>query len=1255
MAYLDPIIDNQKHDLREAYRKQIRESEEARIATGYFYLSGFNLYKDDLEELADPDELGNAPIRILMGRETDRQTAEELEEGYNLRDRIKEELHQDIEQLNNAQMERLERLKDFIAQGLVNVRVSAPEGGMFHAKGAAFREPIADVEAERQEETDEDRREGAVIVGSSNFSKTGHTENIELNLSSKDPQRVNAFEDWFDNQWANSQEFSKELIEIIESNEQYQEWKEQQEATEDEGSDEETELDLGTFIEPFEFYKLLAYDALDGNVSERHDSPLYHFQHRGYESAKAKLARYNGCIISDSVGLGKSFIGAELLRDYRQLNQNCLLVVPAHLTQQWEDLLEDATDENGNPYFNLEVDGEHLKVMSITKFQNLEADQVEELRDQFDTVLIDEAHRFRNQGHWKPDQTEVKGTRRYANMQLLMSDGDKSLIMLTATPLNNSAEDLKNLINLFTGENELYNKANLDFDAFNEYISLAAERKKMIKDEEASQQDIENVVSQLKEQASTISDILDEVMVLRTRKHVKDQIKEEDDLDMNFNPPKVHKKRYNLPAAYEPAYEVLPDVMNALHLPHITVRNPQGGGTLKALYKLNLLKRLESSPKAFIESLRTLYDSETLLLETLEQLPEDENLRELQDIEEEENKTLDDFTQNEEAAEELNQALEDLGFDETIVRQGEDIKDDLAKASVGDVKTFIAEDLAILAKFVSMFISGIAPENQEVNAAKHEVDNWLRENGLDTIPDIEPSEYDQAIYPNKDLGGVVEQLDGFYTTVLNIEEFNDTKADMLADVLSNVEGKAVIFTQYKATADYIYDILVNHPDSPVTKANSAKVKGGDKNKQKIVKRFSPGSSDVQSSVEEGTTEIDYVVATDTLSEGVNLQDVNTAINYDLPWNPMRIVQRVGRIDRIGTTADKQVYNFFPDEDIEAAIKLLERLQAKIDDIALIVGKENNILDPDENEVLDRAGVEREKNIGELQREEIEETIKEARETEDVNELDDTSRNILLQNTGKDSEKEAFERVRLKKDLREEHDLSADNFEFAEEFFSTSPEDRERVYTQFPEEALPEARVLGLMHLWYENTDAPLHRTDRDIYYTHTGSRDLEALNSVRQIDLRGDVSASPLRSLDDQRKEDMEAIREKVKEQTESSKKKQREAAYKQGEKKSKIQEMLIGYLRDKILPETSEEERVENLLERVKQPNLKRTDQDRELRERLLPEDDSSLTDWTEKELLDELDEFFEEYVEESAEFQTKLAKKSEVHGEIQAWAFIR
>jgi SNF2 family DNA or RNA helicase len=1231
---LQPIIDNQETELEDAYRKALRRSSEARIATGYFYVSGFNLYRDNLENLADPDDLGQSPIRLLMGCETDRVTAEEIKEGLNLRDALRDAVSDDIASLNNAQMDRLDRLKHFIRDDLVDVRVRTKEAGSFHAKGASFRLP--------PDETGQ--QPAATIVGSSNFSKTGHTDNVELNLASRDENKVQAFEEWFDSQWANSQEFSEDLIEIIESDENYQVWKQDQES-----KDESSDNDLGTYIEPFEFYKLLAYDALDGNITDRYDSPLYHFQHRGYESAKKKLADYNGCIISDSVGLGKSFIGAELLRDYREKhNQNCLLVVPAHLTSQWMQLLQDATDDNGNPFFGLEVDGEHLRVMSITKFQNLDYDDVQSLDDAFDVVLIDEAHRFRNHGKWKANKEETQGTQRYANMSELKGN---TMIMLTATPLNNSAEDLKNLINLFTGENELRNLAGLDFDAFDEYIKLATKRKKLLKADEADEADIQNSVDELSSKSEEIGDILDEVMVLRTRKHVKEQLRDEEELEMNFSPPTVHKQRYDLPEAYRPAYEALPEIMDALHLSHITIKNPQGGSTLKALYKLNLLKRLESSPKSFIESLRTLYNSQTLLLNTLQSLPEDEDIRHLQDTDD--NKTLTDFTQNKQTAEELKQALEELGFDESIVHEGENIDDELAEATVADVKHFIQEDLVLLAYFASLFITGIAPENQPVNQAKQQTDNWLKENGFDHIPDVEPTEYDQRIYPDKDLQNAVEDLQTFYETIFDIETFHDTKIDLLRDTLNDTDGKAVIFTQYRATADYIYQSLLNDPDAPLTDTNSAVIKGGDEHKQDIVKRFAPEATGYQTTLQEtNEEELRYVVATDTLSEGVNLQDVDTAVNYDLPWNPMRIVQRVGRIDRIGTEADKHVYNFFPDEDLEAAIKLLKRLRAKINDIALIVGKENNILDPNEDKVLERANIERQKTIGEIELEEIKHSIHQSRETDDINDLDDTTRNAILQQTSRRGEKEAFERIRLKQDLQDKHNLAEDDFDYAQEYFQQAPQNRPTLHTVFPNNALPEARVLGLMHLWHEDRESTLNRKERDLLYTHKNG-EIRSLNTIRQINIDKDMNPSQDVSYDEVRS-DIQTINEEVESRTESEKATQLEGAYKQGSKKSVDQNMLIDYFNAKLIPQDDHAEQAENLLKRLKQPNLKSTEEESILRQQIRGHD-KTLPERETKELLNTVEAFLDEHIEDNTDYQTDLVKQSEVKGAIQGCAIIQ
>ena len=1262
MLALDPLVDNTDGTLEDVYKQIIPECEEIRIATGYFYLSGFDLIKDELQNLRDPGETTHAPLRILMGRQTDRPTADEITEGQSLHGQFRQELEEDIEGMNNAQIERLDRLRDFIANDRVDVRVRNPEQGYFHAKGASFRGAVDDPGI-REGETDQ--RPCATIVGSSNFSQSGQRNNIELNLTSQERGDAEAFEDWYDNQWANADDFSEEIVRIIEDNERYQEWKRRERPPDD----------LGTYIEPFELYKLLAYDELSGNVGTR-DSPLYYFQTLGYESAKEKLSRYDGCIVSDSVGLGKSFIGGELLYDHRQQGDRCLLVVPANLTEQWRDLLQDDTDEDGDPYFGLEVDGTHLRVMSISKFQNLSYDEVQELRDAFDVVLVDEAHRFRNSGRWRPnpeDDDDYKGTRRHANLRLLR---ERTMIMLTATPINNSAEDLQNLLGLFTSTEELRNKASLDFEAFGAYIEKSARRKRIAAGkEDASPAEEEQLTQELQTLAKEISNILNEVMVLRTRKHVKETIKEDEDFEMSFRPPTLHTEQYDLPDAYQPIYRMLPDVMDALHLPHITIKNPEAGSTLKALYKLNLLKRLESSTYAFVQSIQTLHESERALLGFLDEFPDDRDidiLRALQD--DDAPTTLDDLVEGEDAVEDLEQTLEEFGFDTGVVRAGEGDTDDeveLADATVGEVKTYIREDLTLLAHFLSRFVGRVAEDAGGVADAEVELERWLADRGANRVPNVPEDELNPVLYPGADLSNADEATHDFYEAVFSLREFRDPKIDRLAEVLTAQDEKALVFTQYRATADYVHRTLVEDPTSPLTRANSAVVKGGDENKQGVIRRFAPEASGYQQTLAEGDeTELQYVVATDTLSEGVNLQDVHVAVNYDLPWNPMRIVQRVGRIDRIGSTADKHVHNFFPDGDIEAAIKLLERLQAKIDDIALIVGKENNILDPEENAVLSRAGVETEKTIGELEVEEIERSLRESRAVEDYNDLDDTSKNPLLRNAGSD-ESAAFERYLLKQELNDAYGLDADDFQFAEDYFDDSPDERDRLYTNAVDhERGPRPGVFGLAHLWFEDEDsgeaeaAPLGRVRRAFYYKPFAGEVTE--RPVRHLGIGpntdGEVIADDAASVVSNR----ETIEDHLTSRLETVREGQVEGAFKQGEQFSAEQETILDFLTFYVVPNDGDqpapvaehetlEEWAEQLHDQLNAVKLKNTDEDRILREtfRHHPKYES-FPEWPPEEFLGELDAFLGENIETSPEFQDTLVGESAVRARLICWGVV-
>jgi superfamily II DNA or RNA helicase/HKD family nuclease len=1263
MLSLDPLVDNTDATLEEVYKEVIPECEEIRIATGYFYLSGFDLIKDDLANLRDPEQLNRAPFRILMGRQTDRRTSDEIEEGLTLREQFREELKEDISGLNSAQIERLDNLRYFIANGRVDIRVRNPEQGYFHAKGGCFR-AVPDDPAEREGE--EDRRGAVTIVGSSNFSQSGHRHNVELNLTSQERGDAREFERWFDDQWSKAEEFSEEIITVIENSGRYQEWQEKQD--EDDDADEE----YGTYLEPFEMYKLLAYDGLNGNISVR-DSPLYYFQTLGYESAKQKLSQYNGCIVSDSVGLGKSFIGSELLYDYREQGDRCLLLVPANLTDQWRDLLQDATDDDGDPLFGLEVDKEHLQVMSISKFQNLTHDEVNTLNDRFEVVLIDEAHRFRNHGKWEPnpvDNDDYSGTRRHANARLLRNN---TMIMLTATPINNSAEDLQNLIGLFTDGNELMNKASLKFRAFDEYNDLAEKRKRVAAGkEEASEEEQRRMRGQLKRHSQEISKILNEVMVLRTRKHVKETLTDQDEFEMSFEPPALRKEQYSLPPAYQPIYRMLPDVMDALHLPHITIKNPQAGATLKALYKLNLLKRLESSTYAFVQSVQTLHEREHSLLGVLNGLPEDRDIDVLRTLgSDDAGPTLEDFVEEADAAEDLEQALEEFGFDsDTLRADGGDVDDELADATVGEVKTYIREDLTLLAYFLSRFIGRVARDSGAIADLEVELEQWLADHGAAVLPNVPENDLNPILYPRHDLSEADSATLDFYQAVFALREFRDPKIELLADVLNGYDQKVLVFTQYRATADYVYRTLVENGSSPMTMENSAVVKGGDENKQDVIKRFAPEASGYQQMLAESDeTELQYVVATDTLSEGVNLQDISVVVNYDLPWNPMRIVQRVGRVDRIGSKADKYVHNFYPDEDIEAGIKLLQRLQAKINDIALIVGKENNILDPNEDAVLEKAGVETEKTIGELEIEEIKSSIRESREINDYNELDDTSKNPLLRNAGSD-ENAAFERVLLKQELNEDYSLSSDDFEFAEDYFEEATDERDFLYTNaIGHDPGPRPGVFGLVHLWFEDDEtgepeeAPLGRVRRALYYKPF-SGDLKE-RPVGSLAITPETHGEQLSGNTDRVLTNRESIEEHLSERLEEIREGQVEEVF-SGGGQSATQEMLLDMMQMRILPQYGDQptpvdghdtvgEWTNALFDQLDRVKLEHTDEDRVLRETFREHPDyTSLGDWPVEEFLVELEAFIEDNIEASAEYQTTLVGESAVQARLICWGIV-
>jgi len=649
-----------------------------------------------------------------------------------------------------------------------------------------------------------------------------------------------------------------------------------------------------------------------------------------------------------------------------------------------------------------------------------------------------------------------------------------------------------------------------------------------------------------------INDLLEEVLVQRNRNDIEDQISESEAeaFDFDFTPPSVHPEEYDLPPSYQPVYDRLPDVINALHLPHITIANEQSGGALKGLYELNLFKRLESSTAAFVDSVETIYDSERSLFNAIRDADDslsiaayaDELIEDSEAATEMVHRTLEEFGIDAEAAAADAAALTDggtvAGDEDTFERAA-----DLADVTVGEVKTYIREDLALLANFLALFIRDIIADDgarREVSDGWAHLREWLTERGAQCIPPAEEHDVGAMagrVYPQSDLEGIGEASERFYEAVFRAGSFRDPKLGRLADLLNSYAGdeKVLIFSEFQTTAEYLHDALTGQDSaSPLTGRNSAVVTGNSSNKRKTVKRLAPEANSYTDAIEEGRdSEIDFLVATDTLSEGVNTQDVNVVINYDLPWNPTRIVQRVGRIDRIGSDEEKDVHNFFPDGDIEAAITLLERLQAKIDDIALLVGKENNILDPSENKVLEQVGADPEKTIGEAQLDEVQKGVERIREADTTSDYDVQSQIPLVQTSGA-TEEEAFNRILLRDYLTNDENLalSLSDFEFADQYLTTLPEEREQLYAVVDADEVTQQRgVAALLDQWYEDKKASqLGREDRQVVHTSFDDRsEVSEIDDLRRIAPSTDnIESEPL-------PHDLEAPTERIEDRLEDA------------------------------------------------------------------------------------------------------------------------
>ncbi len=974
------IIDNTaERELVRVIKDQLVKSKQAKFAIGYFFLSGFSLVKNDF-----PVHIPTYPfLRIVMGNETTYPTKEELVKGYELREIIKQRMIEDLQkqELTDEQKERLRHLRDFIAHNVIDVRLF--DKSRLHAKLYLF---ITKPEEKYGSP-------GLAVVGSSNFTAEGLTLNKELNVLLTSREEVLYLDEWFEHLWEDAIEFREDLLKVIDIS----------------GVLPDSPYPkAGKLVDPHTLFKYLVYRWFEGRILNLLKKDiLMEFQLVGTINAVDKLNFYNGVILADSVGLGKSFMASAVIEEFLHGKHPAwcppdkkpavLLILPPSIIPQWEELLIDSDyflcgnkkkirkDQDNYKMYEIYDASERLlgklTFLSLGLFQNMEDNELEKIREDYDLIVIDEAHKYRN-----------PSTNRWRNVRKLQkkeSGFPNKFLLLTATPLNNSIHDIFSLIRLFT--DDTFAPFRIKGVRITELMQKYRNLKK-----ELSKRDDTQIKKELKKIATEIKHkVLDEIMILRTRKYIMEQFQDMkvDGKRLIFTDPIPHSLNYS--SFYKSEYKnLLKAIKNNLErilfeytklygtkfvvFEETTVDEEEPQKRLievSDLFKLLLGKRLESGIFPFETTLRRIYEKERVFYESFKTqingISKAENIIELiqkaikkAKIEKELEEITDEYSVEEER--------EETWFDRVVK-----ILHEYANESKETGKQYSEIELLKLGlRRVTENLQNDLKHMEEIFTELNKLKNiqYGEYITLGRIPKQGEDIRDLPIYTYKD--------DPKLEALKQIIGSPSYKSDKLGNIPSLHRKKIIIFTQYKDTAYYLYHNLLEWVKKEVDlhtwlkdehdRIKMALVTGETETSTKMnfIRRFAPQANNGFEEIKK-FGEIEILISTDALSEGVNLQDADAVINYDLPWNPMIIVQRVGRVNRIGNEKDVFVINFIPSYEVEIIVGVLRKLKEKIHDITLIVGKDIKILSPEEEINIETFG-ERIKSISELSMTKLEE-------------------------------------------------------------------------------------------------------------------------------------------------------------------------------------------------------------------------------------------------------------------------------------------
>ncbi len=640
-----------------------------------------------------------------------------------------------------------------------------------------------------------------------------------------------------------------------------------------------------------EFLEDISEDALPNEATGFKDSvvwnKLFNFQKDAALAIINKLEQYNGCILADSVGLGKTFTALAVIKYYEGRNKNVLVLCPKKLSENWMTY-------RGNIINNpLEKDRLRYDILYHTDLSRDSGNTVIGLPidrinwGNYDLVVIDESHNFRN-GNGTDSRGGEKENRYMRLMNRCIKPGVKTkVLMLSATPVNNRFYDLRNQLALAYGG---------DPSDFNEKLNTKSDIDTIFR----QAQKVYNAWCRLPEAQRTTNallskldfdffEVLDSVTIARSRKHIQTYYDVTDigTFPQRNKPVSLRPKLTDRKGAinYKEVFELLSKLQLTIYTPTIYIHaskihryldeeeteNFRKGRELgiQRLMRINLLKRLESSVHSFLLTVRRIYDY-------------------LHDTSQAIGRFMEDGTEGLKEMDDLSGMSDEFDFDDQntdFFGVGKKVKIDLRDMDYISWKRDIDEDLDNLQLLIIM-VEDISPE---YDFKLNELVRIIRE---------------KAMHP--------------------INEGNK---------------KILIFTAFADTAEYLFDNISVMAGKELG-LNTALVTGMVNGKTTIPKFkadmnhvlacFSPISKDKDVLYPQDREDIDILIATDCISEGQNLQDCDFCVNYDIHWNPVRIIQRFGRIDRIGSkNAVIQLVNFWPDLDLDEYIKLKSRVETRM--------------------------------------------------------------------------------------------------------------------------------------------------------------------------------------------------------------------------------------------------------------------------------------------------------------------------------------